>query len=335
MLPAISTAHLAHNFATTHGTVHALQDVTLTIGHGEFFGLFGPNGAGKTTLIRILSTLIIPTSGTASVHGFDVVRDSDRVRASIGLVFSNENSFYGRLTGRQNLEFFAALQNLSAKDTRRRAAELLDFFGLASAADKPMQSYSTGMRQKLNVARTLLHNPPVIFLDEPTKGMDVLAAEALRSLLRTELVGRQGKTVLLTTHDLQEMEVLCDRVGILEAGRLRAIGAPADLIREANTTVIYRFELLGSANGLLGHLKALPAVRSTEVVSQTEVLTILELTLNDSAAPGAEVWAAFAEHNVSVKRCGPKDDGLVTLLKQDEGARVNLAANLLIDEKKM
>jgi ABC-2 type transport system ATP-binding protein len=315
MPPAITTRHLAHNFRTARGAVEALREVTLTIKGGEFFGLFGPNGAGKTTLIRILSTLIIPSSGSASVLGFDVVGEADRVRASIGLVFSNENSFYGRLTGQQNLEFFAALQNLSAREARRRTAELLDFFSLTAAADKPMQSYSTGMRQKLNVARALLHNPPVIFLDEPTKGMDVLAAESLRSLLRAELVERQGKTVLLTTHDLQEMESLCDRVGILEKGKLRAVGSPADLIREANTTVVYRLELVGHVNGLADHLLPLPTVRSAEVVSQTEALTILDLTLTDSPAPGAEVWQALAAQNLSVKRCGPRDDGLVTLLK--------------------
>ena len=317
MPPAITTFHLAHSFRNARGSVDALRDVTLTIERGEFFGLFGPNGAGKTTLIRILSTLIIPSAGSASVNGFDVVREPDRVRASIGLVFSNENSFYGRLTGRQNLEFFAALQNLPAKEARRRTAELLDFFDLTTAADKPMQSYSTGMRQKLNVARALLHNPPVIFLDEPTKGMDVLTAESLRSLLRAELVGRQGKTVLLTTHDLQEMELLCDRVGILENGKLRAVGSPADLIREANTTVVYRLELVGHVNGLVDRFLQLSTVRSAEVVSQTEALTILDLTLTDSSAPGPEVWQTLAAQNINVKRCAPKDDGLVTLLKQN------------------
>ena len=183
-MPAITISNLTHSYRSNL----ALRDVSLTIESGEFFGLFGPNGAGKTTLIRILSTLIIPSSGTAQVHDLDVVRDAGKVRSLIGLVFSNENSFYGRLSGKQNLEFFAALQNLGWEQSRRRAADLLALFDLTGGADSAVQSYSTGMRQRLNVARALLHDPKVIFLDEPTKGMDVLAAESLRELLRKELV---------------------------------------------------------------------------------------------------------------------------------------------------
>lgn len=327
MTPAISASHLTHDFPTPGGPVHALRDVTLRVERGEFFGLFGPNGAGKTTLIRILTTLVIPTGGTAQVHGFDVVREPAGVRALVGLVFSSENSFYGRLTGRQNLEFFAALQNLSTKDARRRADELFDLFGLTAAANAPFQSYSTGMRQKMNVARALLHNPPVIFLDEPTKGMDVLTAETLRRLLRAELVERQGKTVILTTHDLEEMETLCDRVGILENGRLRAVGRPADLIREASASVVYRLELAGESNGLVDHLSSLPAVESVAVVSSAGSALVLDLVLNDTAAPEAEIWEALVAHKAKIKRYGPRDDGLVTLLKRpalDSGIEENL-----------
>ena len=316
--PAVSTSGLAHTFPTPRGPVHALRDVNLRIEPGQFFGLFGPNGAGKTTLIRILATLILPTGGAAQVHGFDVAREPARVRALIGLVFSSENSFYGRLTGRQNLEFFAALQNLSRADAHRRASGLFELFGLASAADAPFQTYSTGMRQKLNVARALLHNPPVLFLDEPTKGMDVLTAATLRTLLRAELVERQRKTVVLTTHDLEEMESMCDQVGILEQGQLRAVGAPADLIREASASVVYRLELVGGVNGLAEHLAALPIVESVAIASQTESATVLDLTFTDSLAPERDLWQALLAHaqRVKIKRFGPKDDGLARLLKR-------------------
>lgn len=320
----ISVVNLKKNF----GRTRALNDISFSVTKGTVAGLVGNNGAGKTTLIRILTTLVIPTGGTAQVHGFDVVREPAGVRALVGLVFSSENSFYGRLTGRQNLEFFAALQNLSAKDARRRADELFDLFGLTAAANAPFQSYSTGMRQKMNVARALLHNPPVVFLDEPTKGMDVLTAETLRRLLRTELVERQGKTVILTTHDLEEMETLCDRVGILESGRLRAVGRPADLIREASASVVYRLELAGEANGLVDQLSSLPAVESVAVVSSAGSALVLDLVLNDTAAPEAEVWEALVAHKVKIKRYGPKDDGLVTLLKRpalDSGIEENEA----------
>ena len=307
-MPAITITNLTHAYRSKI----ALRDVSLTIESGEFFGLFGPNGAGKTTLIRVLSTLVIPSSGTARIHDLDIVRHADKVRSQIGLVFSNENSFYGRLSGRQNLEFFAALQNLGREQSRRRAADLLALFDLTAAADSAVQSYSTGMRQRLNVARALLHDPKVIFLDEPTKGMDILAAESLRELLRKELVERQHKTVLLTTHDLQEMELLCDRVGILDQGELRAVGTPVDLIREANKSVVYRLEIVGDANRIVQPLSELAAVHTVTLISTS----ILDLTLKDSIALDADVWQVLATHNVKVKRCAPRDDGLVNVLKQ-------------------
>ncbi|MBP7693382.1 MAG: ABC transporter ATP-binding protein [Anaerolineales bacterium] len=289
--------------------MEALRGLTLTIAPGEFCGLFGPNGAGKTTLIRILATLVTPSAGAAGVLGYDVVRQAAQVRARIGLVVSDESAFYGRLSARANLEFFAALQGLGPAAARRRSAEMLEFFGLSAAAEAPAQTFSTGMRQKLNVARALLHDPPVIFLDEPTKGLDTLSAAALRALLKDELVRRRGKTILLTTHDLAEMEQLCDRVAILEAGRLRAAGAPADLIREASASVVYRLELAEPAADLRERLAALAAVATAAVISPL----VAELTF--PAPPAGAFWAALAATELPVKRFGPKDDGLVSLLK--------------------
>jgi ABC-2 type transport system ATP-binding protein len=231
-------------------------------------------------------------------------------------VFSNENSFYGRLTGRQNLEFFAALQNLSGAAARRQIDSLFDLFELMPAANTPFQFYSTGMRQKLNVARALLHSPPVLFLDEPTKGMDVLTAETLRSLLRQELVERQHKTVLLTTHDLEEMEALCDRVGILDEGALRAVGTPAALIAEASASVVYRLELAGSADGLVADLSVLPGVRSCQLVTQSPTGLVLDLGLDESPSAEAALFAALSARGLRVRRYAPKDDGLVGVLKQ-------------------
>lgn len=318
MPTAVSTHSLSHNFDTPQGAVTALGGVTLAIERGSFFGLFGPNGAGKSTLIRILSTLIIPTGGTASVAGYDVVREADKVRASIGLVSANENSFYGRLSGRQNLEFFAALQNIVPAIARRRAAELLEMFGLAYAADSHFQSYSTGMRQRLNVARALLHDPPVLFLDEPTKGMDIATAEKVRALLRREFVERQGKTVWLTTHDLDEMETMCDRVAILEHGSIRASGSPAELIRQASATVEYRLELSNMPPDFLSTMRALPGVQSAELVSHSDAATVLDLTFAD-ASPSAELWQTLACDGVVVKRYAPKDEGLRMLMKNGGG----------------
>jgi len=348
---AISLSHLSHTFGSPRGAVAALSDVSLEIEPGEFFGLFGPNGAGKTTLIRILTTLILPTAGSAAIYGHDVVRAAGLARAHLGLVFSNENSFYGRLTGRQNLEFFADLQNLSRAETRRQIDALLELFDLTGAGGTPFQYYSTGMRQKLNVVRALLHDPPVLFLDEPTKGMDVLTAETLRRLLREELVQRRHKTVLLTTHDLEEMEALCDRVGILDGGRLRGVGAPAALIQEASASVVYRLELagdvlatavrsgkanglaersrdaIGPADDLVNDLARLSGVHSVAVVTRSPSGLVLDLVLDDETrngdgpAPEAALFQAVLAHGARVRRYGPKDDGLVTVLKQSLAER--------------
>lgn len=316
---ALTADSLAHTFHTPRGPVEALCGVTLSVERGEFFGLFGPNGAGKSTLIRVLTTLIIPTGGQATVMGFNVLSQADKVRQNIGLVFANENSFYGRLTGRQNLEFFAALQNLPRPQASRRADALLNLFGLSHAAEAYFQSYSTGMRQKLNVARALLHDPPLLFLDEPTKGMDVVTAESVRTLLRRELVERQGKTVFLTTHDLDEMEALCDRVAILETGKIRASGPPAELIRQASATVVYRLEIAAAPGDVLRQLSQLPGVDSVEAVSQTSAVTVLELTFRDPATPPG-LWQTLTAHNIAVKRYAPKDDGLRTLIRNGGSA---------------
>ncbi len=320
MFLAVSTVSLSHTFQTPRGAVTALRDVTLTIERGAFFGLFGPNGAGKSTFIRILSTLIIPTGGQVSVMGCDVVREAEKVRANIGLVSANESSFYGRLSGRQNLEFFAALQNIAPAQARRRAAELLEMFDLAHAADSYFQSYSTGMRQRMNVARALVHDPPVLFLDEPTKGMDLVTAEKVRALLRREIVERQGKTVLLTTHDLDEMETMCDRVAILEHGSIRASGSPTELIRQASATVEYRLELSNAPLDLLSLLSALPGVQSVGLVSQTAAVTVFDLAFAD-LSPSPELWQTLARHNITVKRYAPKDEGLRTLMRNGGSAR--------------
>lgn len=318
MPPAMTFTDLKHNYPAPGGEVQALRGVSLTIERGEFFGLFGANGAGKSTLIRILATLLIPHGGQASVMGFDVVRQPAQARGQMGLVFANENSFYGRLTGRQNLEFFAALQRLPPRAARARAGELLNLFNLTPAADSYFQTYSTGMRQKLNVARALLHDPPVLFLDEPTKGMDVVTAENLRRLLRRELVEKQGKTILLTTHDLDEMESLCDRVAILEEGVIRAVGSPADLIRQASETLIYRLELGNAAEGLLAAVRQLPAVRSMQVVSQTAGGIALDITFADALASPNELWRALVGWNAHIKRYAPREDGLRTLIRRHQ-----------------
>lgn len=206
-----------------------VDGVDLFVRKGEVFGILGPNGAGKTTLIKILCTLILPTGGEARVDGFDVVKESGRVRESIGLVTTDERSFYWRLTGRQNLEFFASLHNFYSDDARDMVDELLGVVDLKSAADERFLNYSAGMKQRMAIARGLLNDPSVLFMDEPTRSLDPGAAQGLRNFIKDEIVRERGKTIFISTHNLEEAEHLCDRVAIFDDGRIKVVGSPNDL----------------------------------------------------------------------------------------------------------
>ncbi|MFQ5946705.1 MAG: ABC transporter ATP-binding protein [Anaerolineae bacterium] len=208
--------------------VCALRELDLTVGTGEILGLLGTNGAGKTTLLKILATLILPTAGRVTVEGCDVAREADRVKAMIGLGTSEERSFYWRLTGRQNLEFFAAFQGLSPHGARDRIEQLRAELGL-EALDRRFGVYSTGMRHRLAIARALLRQPQILLLDEPTRSLDPLAAGVLRRLIRDTLVAEMGCTVVLATHNLGEAEELCDRIAVLHEGRLVGCGTIGEL----------------------------------------------------------------------------------------------------------
>lgn len=211
------------------GKVTVLDDVSFTVGRGEFFGLLGPNGAGKTTLFKILATLVVPDGGRALVEGFDVQDDGSEVRSRLACVLSDGRSLYWRLDARQNLELFADLQGLPRSEVPSRVRSLLETVGLEDTGDKMVGDFSSGMQQRLLLARALLGDPEVLLLDEPTRSLDPLAARDFRSFLREEIAGRRGCTILLATHDSDEAFGLCDRVGVLHEGRLLAAGAAADL----------------------------------------------------------------------------------------------------------
>ncbi len=234
---AIQTNNLTKQFPKTQGwrnlfrrelDTPAVNQVSITVNQGEIFGLVGPNGAGKTTLIKILATLILPTSGEGVVCGHDLSADY-RIRRDIGLVTSDERSFFWRLTGWQNLEFFAVLNGISRREIRTKVSELLDLVGLTGVAHKRFQTYSTGMRQRLSIARALLSNPKILFLDEPTKGLDPQSTQDILDLIRNRLTRQQGMTVILTSHYLPEIEALCDRIAIINDGQIMACGSLPDL----------------------------------------------------------------------------------------------------------
>jgi ABC-2 type transport system ATP-binding protein len=209
--------------------ITALHDVSLEAGEGEIFGLLGPNGAGKTTFLKILACLVLPTEGRAVVNGSDVAHDGRAVKRSIGFVTSDERSFYWRLTGRENLHFFARLYGLEAAEARRRCQALLEAVDLGPVADQQFMSYSSGTKQRLSIARALLHDPPVLCLDEPTRSLDPIAAKHLRRFVIGTLNRERGKTVILATHNLQEAEEMCGRLAVLDHGRVLRQGSVAGI----------------------------------------------------------------------------------------------------------
>ena len=204
-----------------------MRGVDFAVERGELFGLLGPNGAGKTTTIKMLITLLIPTSGTARVLGRDVVEESREVRRRVGYVFGGDRGLYERLSGLDNLRYFAELYGVPARDQRARIGELLELVGLTGREKERVEGYSRGMRQRLHVARGLLHKPEVLFLDEPSIGIDPVGARELRGTVAD--LRRRGTTVLLTTHYMFEADELCDRIAVIAGGRIVAEGTPADL----------------------------------------------------------------------------------------------------------
>ncbi len=219
--PAIVCEDLTRHF----GDLVAVEGVSLRIAPGELFGLLGPNGAGKTTTHAMLTTMLRPTAGTARVAGFDVVRESRKVREVMGVVFQ-EPALDDRLTARENLELHAVLYRLRARQIPHLVQEALEWAELADRADRPVRTFSGGMRRRLELARALLHRPAVVFLDEPTSGLDPQGRRQLWEQIAA--LRREGLTAFVTTHNLQEAEG-CDRVAILDRGRLLALGTPAEL----------------------------------------------------------------------------------------------------------
>ncbi len=209
--------------------VEALCDVSFEVATGEIFGLLGPNGAGKTTLVEVLATLLLPTSGTAAVAGHDVVVEADAARVSLGYCPADSETLYPRLSGEENLYFFAMLQGLSRDLARARIRELLQVVDLVEAGPVRVERFSDGMKSRLSLARALLTDPAVLLLDEPTRALDPLRQVAFRRFARDTLVDRLGKTILWVTHSVAEAEELCARVAILHEGRLVAAGTPAEV----------------------------------------------------------------------------------------------------------
>ncbi|MHB1006427.1 MAG: ABC transporter ATP-binding protein [Chloroflexota bacterium] len=264
------------------GVVKALAGVDLQVREGELFGLLGPNGAGKTTLIKILVTLLLPSGGRALVDGLDVERDASAIRHRISMVSGGETSGYGILTVREQLWMFSQFYGMSGKVARARIEELLEVLGLANDADKKVYNLSTGMRQKMNLCRGLVSDPKILFLDEPTLGLDVGVARDVRAYIRRWVTERPHKTVLLTTHYMMEADELCDRVAIIDHGQVVACDTPADLKKRVQGDTLFQLRTTPPTDGLDG-IAALPGVGRFRW-SQGDGVLDLEFSLLDEGA---------------------------------------------------
>src|SRR5437588_8782491 len=268
--PAIEARQLRKTYITTRGVLRrervnrvALRGVDLAIPHSELFGLLGPNGAGKTTMVKIFTTLLLPTSGTARVLGLDALKEQWALRRRIGFVFGGERGLYWRLSGLDNLRYFADLYRIPPEVSRLRIPELLERLGLAGRERDRVELYSRGMKQRLHLARGLLNDPEVLFLDEPTNGLDPVRARGPR-LNRRELADA-GTTIFLTTHYMFEADAICDRIAVIKAGQIVAEGTPSsikDVVRDGG---VVEFEVVGLPPDRLAGVRALPGVKSVTV----------------------------------------------------------------------
>jgi ABC-2 type transport system ATP-binding protein len=277
---AIEAENLRRTYKQTSGflrrrtkTVEAVRGIDFEVGEGELFGLLGPNGAGKTTTIKMLVTLLIPTSGTARVLGHDVVRDAQAVRKNVGYVFGGERGAYERLSGLDNLRYFSELYGVPPKVQKRRIPELLELVGLAGRERERVEGYSRGMRQRLHIARGLLHDPPVVVLDEPTIGLDPVGARELRATIAE--LARAGKTVLLTTHYMYEADALCNRIAVISQGEIVAHGTPTDLKGVVADRTVVEIEAYGAPEDAIHRLREAPGVTSVAVEDREHAQLLL------------------------------------------------------------
>jgi ABC-2 type transport system ATP-binding protein len=244
-------------FKSEKRSVEALKGVSLEVEPGEIFGLLGPNGAGKTTLIKILTTLLLPTSGQAWVNGYHVEREENKVRASVGCMLMGERGLYWKLTGRENLEYFGALYHLDPLARRKRSDQIIELLNLGEIADRMVESYSSGQKMNLAFGKALVNDAPLLVLDEPTNTLDVPSASELRAIVRQ--LNAQGKTVIYTTHIMSEAETLCDRLAIIDRGELLAMGTVDELKASLHREAVTHIEGVISAKAEEA-VRALPSV---------------------------------------------------------------------------
>jgi len=291
-LNTIEVKDLRRIYKTTIGVVRrkikevvAVDGITFDVNRGELFGLLGPNGAGKTTMIKMLTTLLIPTDGTAKILGYDVVDQANAIRSRIGFIFGGERGLYWRLSGIDNLRYFASLYHVDPEVTMKRIPQLLELVGLSDRGEEKVEGYSRGMKQRLHIARTLLHDPEILFLDEPTMGLDPVGGREIRQVIRN--LQSEKKTILLTTHYMFEADALCERVAVIDLGRIVALDTPEALKQIVSDLSVIEIEVFGVPEDVVNQIRNLPFVDtvSVEDLDQKQALHVQSAKGSEALPP--------------------------------------------------
>lgn len=290
-------------FKSEKSSVEALKSVSMEVCAGEIFGLLGPNGAGKTTLIKILTTLLLPTSGEAWVNGYQLKRQENKVRASVGCMLMGERGLYWKLTGRENLEYFGALYHLLPEKRRRRAEEIIALLDLEEIADRTVETYSSGQKMKLAFGKALINDAPLLVLDEPTNTLDVPSASELRAIVRD--LNDQGKTIIYTTHIMTEAETLCDRVAIIDHGQLLALGTVEELKASLERDQVTRIEGVIPSRALEAVQRLQHVQRAARTASNGgNLLTVVTDKEHNSLS---QLIEALTKNGASIQKISPEE----------------------------
>jgi ABC-2 type transport system ATP-binding protein len=312
MMPPVKTNNLTKTyiskkrqglFKSTINHVEALKGISLEIKSGEIFGLLGPNGAGKTTLIKCLTTLLLPSGGQAWVNGYELTKQDNAIRASVGCMLMGERGLYWKLTGRENLIFFGALYHLHPDQRQRRADAIVERLGLTDIADRPVETYSSGQKMKLAFAKALINDAPLLILDEPTNTLDLPSAHELRNIVRE--LNRQGKTVIYTTHIMSEAETLCDRVAIIDRGEVIALGNVPDLKASIGRETVIRLEgvIPTQASQAVSELSGI----SRSAISSVNGHTQLTVVTPDEANVLPQLIQTLSSHGAVLQKITPEE----------------------------
>jgi ABC-2 type transport system ATP-binding protein len=306
-----------HDLTKKFGDLAAVDRVNLDIEKGELFGLLGPNGAGKSTIIKMLTTMLVPTEGEAYVWGHDVATERNEVRSSIGVVFQDP-AVDSMLTGRENLDFHGRMYGLGGAVRRKRIEEVLDLVDLIDKADVKMEDYSGGMQRRLEIARGLMHHPNILFLDEPTLGLDAQTRRHIWEYIRN-MNQQEGVTIILTTHYMEEADYLCDRVAIIDNGKIAALDTPKNLkdLIGADTITL---EVQSGGETLLASLEAFDWIRSTAVSNGT-----IELRVDRAQSRIPEVMQEACRNNAVVSSVGLHEPTLEDVFLKFTGKKMRAA----------